>query len=150
MQGLFLYMLHLYFLVGDPMAFAHVQRAWGRKITNPVEVVLRTLDTASKGTIKQEAYFLLCIIIGVCFLGWLLVQKHYAEFIMGCIFLVVPLSTGIASIPRYMVGGFVFYLALADGLSGQKRYLKGCLLAVLGVIELWLTYGWFSAWGFLT
>lgn len=148
--GLFLYMLHLYFLVGDPMAFAHVQRAWGKEITNPAEIVLRTLGAASRGAVNQEAYFLLFIVIGACLLGWLFVQKHYTEFVLGCIFLVVPLSTGIASIPRYMVGGFVFYLALADGLSGQKRYLKGCLLAVLGVIELWLTYGWFSTWGFLT
>lgn len=149
--GLFSYMLYLHFLVGDSLAFTHVQRAWGRNIGSPIKVLGQTIGAALTGQINESFYFMLVVIIGLCLLGYLLVNKYYTEFVMGCLSFFIPLSTGINSIPRYLLGSCVFYLALADGISDSRKGGGGiCLLAGLGIFEMWLTYGWFSGWGILT
>ena len=95
--GLASFMLALYLVVGDSLAFSHVQRAWGREPQNPLWIISKGLHGSAfdvYSTVTALAALFLSLII--------LMQRRYELAIFSLVCSVIPLSTGLWSLPRYM------------------------------------------------
>ena len=107
--GLAVFMLHLHAQTGDALAFMHVQVAWGRQIGNPI-------DVANTGLARGgwDRYFVICAAAGLAVGLWQLWRKKYAHglFLIGAV--LVPLSTGVPSLPRYLFWQYPLLLGLLE------------------------------------
>ena len=141
--GLFLYMSYLWKLVGDPMAFSNVQIAWAKKISNPIS---NLISAFTKGGGLAVSYLLLWVVFTLVCILWLVVKKRYAEAILGIIFILIPLSTGFQSLPRYIIGSFVYYLAFSDiVIAINKKFLNRLIIVGFSLSEVFLLILWFRA-----
>lgn len=141
--GLFLYMSHLWRLLGDPMAFSNVQIAWAKKISNPIT---NLISAYSKGGGLAASYLLLWVVFSFVCIVWLIANKRYAESILGIIFILIPLSTGFQSLPRYIIGSFVYYLAFSDIVAViNKKFLNRLIIISFTLSEIFLLVLWFRA-----
>lgn len=139
--GLFLYMSYLWRLLGDPMAFSNVQIAWARKISNPINSLI---SAYTKGGVLAVSYVLLWVVFTFVCIVWLIANKRYAESILGIIFILIPLSTGFQSIPRYIIGSFVYYLAFLDIVAAiNKKLLNRLIIISFAFSEVFLLILWF-------
>jgi hypothetical protein len=136
--GLFLYMCYLYHHTGDALAFKNIQIAWGRSFQSPIGVWIRSF--------YKESYEMYCGIVACISVsaGVYLVWKRFmVEGIILLIAVVVPLTTGIAGIPRYALTSFPIYVALALLTKGYPRarcISLCCMLQLSGfIIMSWLT-----------
>jgi hypothetical protein len=137
--GLSLYMLYLYTLVGDALAFVHVQKAWGRSFGNPAVVLW---NGVTSGALRSQ-YLAITGILGFGLAGYLMSQRRYTEGIFGLILLLLPVSSGIDSIPRYIVGSLVLVYALNDIINIKHQY-RWPVVATLCLMNLWLLWFWYG------
>lgn len=128
--GLFAYMLYLYHLTGDGLAFVHIQTAWGTSdgnlITNFTDAV------TSVGT--ADFYLSLWVIAAAVSMYQLFKEKRFYEAIFGIILIVIPLSVRINSIPRYIIGSFIPFLGWSSMISKLK---KGEIAVIITAAILW-------------
>lgn len=136
--GLSLYMLYLYSLVGDALAFAHVQKAWGRSFGNPILVLWNGVTSGS----FNPQYLAIAGIIGFVSAGYLIYKQRYIEGVFGLLLLSLPISSGINSIPRYIVGSLVLVYAINDVINIKEnfRWLIVGILCLINFRLLWLWY----------
>lgn len=139
--GLFLYMYYLWKLTGDPLAFAHIQVAWDRTFADPITQIIHELSTG-----YVISFYLTVWAIGAIVLTlYLLIQKRWTESILGLIFILIPLTAGLMSIPRYIVGSFVFVLSFIDIVRKiDKRWIWISVFIMTSLIEVFLILKWFS------
>jgi hypothetical protein len=135
--GLFVYMYYLHQHIGDALAFKNIQIAWGRSIGNPLIILIRSF--------LGRAYEIYCATVAcISFMAglYLLWKRFVVEGVIFIIGIIVPLATGIASIPRYSFTLFPIYIALAIITRGcpRFRYLLLCCLVQLSgfTIMSWL------------
>ncbi len=142
--GLFLFMLFLKNLTGDPFAFMRAQVAWGRSIGNPFRNVYVSLRSVN----AMEFRLALWALAGL-FLIWRMVRnKRWVECIMAIILLLIPLATGITSIHRYMLGSFVFALVYIEEVLSWKRLdFKVIAFGWFFIIEPFQIMMWFNGAG---
>jgi len=140
--GLFLYMFFLYLHVGDPLAFSHVQVAWGHKISNPLKYLTRGLLSFDWPAAYLASFAIASIICGIL----LLKIKRYSEGIMTLIFVLIPASAGVAS-PRYCVVAFPIYIYLALIVKSTK--LQYIMLAIAIILNSFLVLAWITAKNFM-
>lgn len=139
--GLFSFMMYLWKLVGDPMAFSNVQIAWEKKITNPIHLLSNVLSDKGKAAF---IYLLMWIIFAIICVIWLMIHKRYAEAILGVIFISIPISTGLASLPRYIIGSLVYSLAFSDMIFAlNKRIFTRFVVIGFSISEIILLILWF-------
>lgn len=144
--GFFSYMLHLYFRVGDSMAFVHIERAWGKgDLTNPFRVLWNSL-------VNVDSFVFYLSLWGVwgIYCAWLLLcSKRWAEFVMAFLVVMIPLAASVIGVPRYLIGCFVPLLGFTDGMGRWRKsqIFALCVFSfVLGEICLW---GWFDSAAFV-
>ncbi len=143
--GLFSYMTYLKRLTGDYLAFAHIQVAWGRENSNPILKLIKETLKALLHLDKFNFYF--CAWAGVAILIsiYLAIEKRYYEAILGIIFILIPLSSGFQSIPRYIVGSFVFALGFIDILNKiNSKWLYISIFVISSMSELYFVFRWFG------
>lgn len=104
--GFFSYMTYLWIKVGDPMAFSRIEIAWNKSFSNPIKNVYNALINNN----KYDRIMALIALIAIGITIYLFIKKRYTESIMGIIFILIPLSTGMQSIGRYIIGSFVYIL----------------------------------------
>lgn len=140
--GLFAYMAYLQQHVGDGLAFTHVQVAWHRLVYNPLEVLASGLYSG------WGLYYLAWVAGAAACLVFLWRARRFPEFTMALLLLLVPLTTSLYSIPRYIVGSGLCLLGLTDRLM-KLRYrhrvptwaaLLLCALILSGI----LLTGWYA------
>jgi hypothetical protein len=136
--GLFLYSLFLYVHVGDGLAFSHVQsRAWGREINDPVQTLWSGIS-GSATTKYQSLFTLLALAAGF----YLLFKRFVVESTVLLLGTLVPLSTGLGSMPRYSWTLYPLFVAFGLATTGMAkvRSLSLCVLSVfLGfMVVLWV------------
>jgi hypothetical protein len=142
--GLALYMVYLYFHVGDALAFTHIQVAWGRSIQNPMAVLSGGLQAGG-----WERYFALVALASVLMSLWFGFRGryHYAIFLAGATLL--PLATGLGSIPRYVFWQMPFLIGLVD-LFSERRLAGAIYLAFSIAMSGFVILSWFSGKAFVT
>lgn len=135
--GLALFILYLYHLTGDGLAFLHAERAWGKTgITSSFNVNYYRLH---KGKIIFLIYFLMSLIL----LWKMRATKWRLNMLVtaGTLFLVC--CSGLTSVERYIFSNplVIEFLAFyAVQLGGNKRLFLFTLCAVLNMLAmgLWL------------
>lgn len=149
--GLFAYMLFLYLQVGDALAFSHVQVAWSREFSFPlVWMVVGFLhyDLPRLFDVAGYSYFYSAcwIPVGLALCLWLALRCRWMELSFALFCILVPLSTGLTSMPRYVASCPPLLFAATDLLSRLRpRAAAALILAVAVLANLALLYGWFAA-----
>ena len=135
--GLFLFMLFLYAYVGDGLAFSHVQgRAWGREFHDPVLNLWRGIT----GKVRAKYDSLLTLIALAAGL-YLLYRRFIVESAIVLLGVLVPLSFGLSSMPRYSWTLYPLYVALGLGTIGLPR-TQSLLLCVFSVFLGFMVVLW--------
>lgn len=109
--GLFSFMLYLYFKTGDGLAFVHIQRAWDLSDGN----IFSTIYLGLQSFTNPGFYLTLWALEGIVSVYLLFKHKRFDEALVTMIFLVIPLSVRLNSIPRYLIGSFSPWWFLPNG-----------------------------------
>lgn len=153
--GLLLYMIYLYIVMGDPLAFSHWEAAtWGRHLTLPWRGIIDDLYYLSKltNTFTYNLTDLLFTLIPLIALliSWKRLPLHYNLFAL--ITILFSLSNPrydfprpLSSSPRFMIVIFPVFIIFA--LWGKHPRIRNILMALslaLFTINalLFLTHGW--------
>lgn len=140
--GLACFVLLLYILVGDGLAFSHIQRAWGREPQNPLWIIDKGLHGSTFGvysTATALTAIFLCLV-----LVW---QRRYELAVFSFMCTVVPLSTGLWSLPRYVWWQAPLLLLVAEFVQKTRSWLLMIPLFIAGL--LFMYFSWFSGRDFV-
>lgn len=101
--GLFAYILLLSLVVGDGFAFANVQRAFGRQVDWPW---LHWLDAATYASATSwwptpSQWSATAVVVALGLVAVLMARKQYGLALFCLIAIILPISSGLASIVRY-------------------------------------------------
>jgi len=133
---------HLYARTGDLLAFAHIQVAWGRTLQNPLLVWWQAL--VDGGWLRV---FALVAALALLAAAYLCLRRRigYGSYLAAAVML--PLSSSVWSIPRYVFWQPVFLLVLAELV--RWRPLRRVLLPLLWVGFFLMIAAWFSGQNFV-
>jgi hypothetical protein len=150
--GLFAFMQFLHAHMGDALAFKHVQAAWGRSVSMPFVVALQALQHNDLRALPDQSSTLnalvglLAIIAGI----GLAIRRRFAESWLCITAILIPMATGLESLPRFAVGTIAFLFGVTDWLAGVRSIWlrKSIILVCLAFQALLLRY-WFIGAQFL-
>lgn len=143
--GLFSFMAFLGHIMGDPMAFVHIQYAWGEHESSLQEVV----NALAGREPRRKIYFALAGVFGLIGSIHLGRTKRWGESVMGLLFVLLPFSVRTTSLPRYVVGAYLPMLGWTDVFCKWKAKWLGIILTVLALFECVLFYFWLEGKGLL-
>lgn len=139
--GLFAFMAYLGWKMGDPLAFVHVQVAWGGEMDNPIRILWRGLRYGD----FRSRYLGLWGLAGCFTILVLVVKKRFHEAVLALILLMIPMAVRLQSMPRYFIGSGVFVWGGVEFLHTKKlRFLLPVALVVLSLLEFWCLWQWFA------
>lgn len=138
-MGFFLYMHYLDGLVGDGMAFMHVQYAWGRNVGNPLLNLWDGLMDIGTYGFFQAVCTLVCLYLTVH-----QALRRRPEAILSLLFIMVPLSTALMGMTRYGLCSFPLLLEASGVLSQKSRLSKLFWAVFLFAFGLGTTLKWFE------
>jgi hypothetical protein len=151
--GLALFMLYLYHLVGDPLAFSHVEISWGRVLHNPLKQIwwaLNRNDFAAALRGYSAAFEALMALLGLGVAAWLAKQRHWFESWMLAATILLAFSAGPDSILRYTLASPVFLLGVGDFVDWIKPLSLRLLLAFIALLaQAYFFADWFHTSRFL-
>lgn len=140
--GLACFMLILHAVMGDGLAFSHIQRAWGRSPQNPLWII----DKGIRGT-AFNVYSTLTALTAIFLLLILVVQRRYELAIFSLMCSVIPLSTGLWSIPRYIWWQAPMLLVVTEIV--QKTRSWRIIIPLFGTGLLFMYFSWLSGKDFV-
>lgn len=123
-------------LTGDALTFIKVQEAWRRSATNPISALWTGLRADN---FYDQALSLFAIATAGIIL-WLRKWMSRPEELWAWISLIVPLFSGIYSLPRYVLVIFPIYLAFAR--APINTVWRWAIVAMLVIIQLGLFLWW--------
>lgn len=145
--GLFAYMLFLYLTVGDGFAFFHIQRAFGRVAGNPLLFLWDGLSyhpnagwlpTAPQwSAMTAIAGLALCLVLGA--------RRQYGAALFCAVSIILPLTTNLASMVRYVVGLAPLAMLVAVLLSASKLTFVAALALFLAACYF-MTVAWIGGY----
>jgi hypothetical protein len=153
--GLFMFMAFLWVRVGDPLAFLHGQVAWHRAAQNPFPQILeglRAFDWANiaNGGHRSNSFGACVALCGFALSGYLAWQRRFMEAWFSVATLLMALSTGLYSLPRFVMGNPAYLFAMFDLLAALRRpATRWLILATCGALQVILLYEWFDRAEFL-
>lgn len=143
--GLFAYMAYLHWHIGDALAFSHVQRAWGRATGNPLVFLWNALTNFPQGTwwptVSQQLGA--AWLVGMAMTAVMAIRRQFPAALFCLICLTLPLSAGLASMLRFVVGLAPITITAMTLLSGSRVLFLVTLPAIL-------VGGYFGTVGWLT
>jgi hypothetical protein len=148
--GLSLSMLAQYWATGDALAFSHVQVLWDREWAGPVAMLMRGLGAwdwhnilAPKG-LPSESYDAVWALLGLAASCWMVWRRRFAEAWLCAASILLPLSTGLHSLPRFVATNPFFLFALFDLLTMLRspRVMAG-LFGAAGLLHGVVLVFWF-------
>lgn len=122
--GLFVYMAYLHLHVGDALAFAHIQRSWGRALGDPFSALASVIGgtfTLDYGVMIRHVWAWAAV-IGLLLSGALALRGRPAAAVFCTLCLLVSLATGVGSMVRFVAGLAPLGIVLAE-LLGRWRPL---------------------------
>lgn len=140
---IFAFMYYLYHLTGDAFAFKNVQIAWNRIFGNPIMYWTQGFSVGGKGI-----YLSIVTMIGWLINLYLIRKKHYSEALFMFICTLIPLTTSINAMPRYIFGLYPTYLAITIGVKNQ--YSRIGILLCSTIIATFMIIAWVNAKFFTT
>ncbi len=142
--GICAYAAYCYYLMGDPLAFAHVQAAWGGRIVNPAIELLNRLVTPGSTEVLFGACFTL-IALAVMLLSYK--KVGFSLWLYGLLLILIPLSTPSSawSMARYIVLAFPLFIVFAK--LGENRYFDDAATLAMALLQGLLMALW-AIWSF--
>lgn len=137
--GTIFFMIYNYYLTGDFIAFMHAQVMWQRHLANPLEILIDGFS-GNIFTTFEAAFAAISIFIFIMF--YKKMRLSYWLFVMCSIF--VPLSTGIMSMPRYILVIFPFYILFAD--LTKNRVSEDIVTLIFSIFQGFLMVFWTSGY----
>ena len=140
--GFAMFLLFLHDLTGDALAFSHAQRSWNRFPGNPFAHILHGLHMY-----PVDKYWAVMCALALLVPVYFLVRRNFelAAFALLCTLL--PMSTGLWAMPRYIWWQAPVLLALAVALSYRKLWVAFFAVAVPGLVYMYMS--WFTGQGFV-
>lgn len=137
--GLVAFMSYLWWHTGDPLAFVTIQSAWGRSFGNPITRSVSNLLYPS----LQTQYLAATAILALAVAFDLIRRRRPVEGGFTILLVLIPLSSGLTSIPRYAFGTAVLVFAAGDWVQKLQPYhtiVFGVLVAMNFIsVILWYT-----------
>lgn len=130
--GLALFSLYLYSLMGDGLAFMHIQRAWGREVGSVLENIGNGLRAGG-----PQWVFAVITIGGVLASLLLLVQRRHELGLFALLTVLIPAATSMASMPRYVMWQAPILLVLAEVVSIRRTWVLYFPLSILGLSHMY-------------
>ena len=143
--GLAAFCLYNYQVTGDWFFFKTNQSAWDREITNPLTALWQALTQG----ISEPSFKLLLecafFIAAFALLSVFFKRIGFSYWLLGMYSILIPLSAGVASMPRFTLTVFPLFIVLAmlSANLGWNRWLTFGLGSLQGALMvLWCTgYG---------
>lgn len=143
--GLIAFSLYTYRATGDPLFFKTNQAAWDRQIVSPLSAFWQAL---SQG-LSEPSYkkLLECAFFAAAFGGLCLFYKRigFSYWLFGMYSILIPLSAGIASMPRFTLPIFPLFIAIA--ILSRKGSWNQWLILGLGGLQGALMVLWCTGYG---
>lgn len=141
--GLSLFVAVLHVTIGDGFAFLRVQSAWGRSIDWPWLVLFETIV----GTATPLGLLLgLFAVFGLLLALWLAARGRQLEALFLALGVLVPLSGGVLSMPRFLAGLAPVHFAMGL-LLGRVWPVAIVSLPVWMALGYMATLGWLAGVG---
>jgi hypothetical protein len=143
--GLVAYMLYLRLAMGDGLAFAHVQLAWGRIPDNPFVQLSRAILSAwpFADMWDRQTTYVLGAIVAIVMTTLVALRGRHAAALFCFAALVLALSTGVQSSVRLAAGLAPLGIVAAEYLSARRRLYWACYPIGL-TVGLAIVAGWLS------
>jgi hypothetical protein len=142
-MGLFAYMFYLHMIIGDALAFSHVQRAWGRPMGNPVVFIWNALTAMPRDSWipTPSQHLAVATLVGYGLIVMLILSKRFDMAIYAAIALTLPLFAGMASMLRFVAGLAPMPLMLSE-LLAKNRWVFAVSLLVFLAAGYGITIAW--------
>ena len=150
--GILGFMAFLWRHVGDPVAFATIQGAWGHSLRNPVAVLLEALRAADPGNGHIGMFYLVgWALLGLGAAGLLAAKRRPAEAWLCAATVLMALLSGVVwSMPRFVACNPAFLLAAADVLEAvPSPGRQAVLMLAFAAVQVVFLLGWFRGAAFL-
>ena len=134
--GLGFFMYFLYWRTGDALAFSHIiQLGWNRYVDNPLSYLLEAL----KGD-RMYKFFVLIAFLSLFISFRLFLQKRYtlASFLLICT--IIPISSGLLSLPRYIAWQAPFLFGIADILNKRNAWILIMPIFIIGFAYMYFSW----------
>lgn len=148
--GLSLYMAFQYVQLGDALAFNHVQILWDRTWVGPWANIVSGLSQwdwyrvlIPKG-LQSATYSVAWALLGLAASGWMLWRRRYAEAWLSGAGILLPLSTALHSLPRFVATSpFFLFLLLDVVMALRSRAALAGVFGMAGLLHGVVIVGWF-------
>lgn len=134
------FMLYLQARTGDPLAFVHVQKAWGRSFGNPFADLLAGLVYPGKLADSNVVSFVAAW-CAIALIVKLVLLRKPALLALALFLTLVPLTAGIASFARYALVIVPLWLVLANVLASRPRTAIA-IVALFAMLDGFLMAAW--------
>ena len=150
--GLVCYMVYLYHLLGDPLAFSHAQLSWDRVFLNPLKLLYWSLLKDDWRYLldpvmpPSKDYCSLFVFVAAAACLWLTWRRLILEaWLLGSTVL-LALTTSVESMPRYVTANPVFLLVVGDVIGRiRPRAARAGLAAASVLVQGFLLSQWMIA-----
>lgn len=149
--GLSLYMGYQYLVIGDALAFSHVQLLWGRHWTGPINQMSTAFagwDWARILTPNGQAsqsYAATWAALGLAVAATLAWRRRWAEAWLLAASVLLPLSTATHSLPRFVATNPFFLFACCHLLARATDRGRALAYGLLVPLQAAVVLGWFFA-----
>lgn len=140
--GLAVFMWFLHERSGDALAFSHVQRAWGRVPQSPLMHLVAGFGGTPINKVRAGM-----VVLVLAALAWLLATRRFQLCAFSVVCTVLPLTTGLWAMPRYIWWQAPILFALVSLVS--RRYLWVLYLPASLAAMLFMYVSWFSGKAFV-
>jgi hypothetical protein len=148
--GLSLYMLMQYHLIGDALAFNHVQVLWYRVWVGPFATLSSGMGAWDWGLLltpkglPSQTYNATWALLGLAAAGWMAWRRRFAEAWLCAASILLPASTALHSLPRFVATNPFFLYALFDVLSVvRNRVAVAAMFGAAGLLHGLVLVFWF-------
>lgn len=143
--GLIAYMVYLRITMGDGLAFAHVQSAWGRTPDNPFLQLSKAVLAAwpFNDVWDRQTTYLLGAAVAIVLTTLVALRGRYAAAMFCVAALVIAFSTGVQSSVRFAAGLAPLGIVTAEYLAAH-RWLYWASFPIGLAIGLAIVAGWLS------
>ncbi len=140
--GLLVFCAYNYRLTGDFLFFKTNQAAWGRELMNPVRAFWQAFTQAVSEPSAKKLLECAFFVAAFGLLNAFYKTIGLAYWLLGMYSLLIPLSAGIDSMPRFTLPVFPLFIAMAA--LGCKTRRNRLMVLALGVMQgalmvLWCT-----------
>ena len=122
---------------GDALAFLHVERAWGREAGNPFAHLLEAFH--GDRTAKLWALMTIGALLAPLYFAY---RQRFDLAVFSLLCTLIPLSTGMWAMPRYIWWQAPLLLAVALAASTRYAWVVIFPVFIAGLASIY--YAWFS------